>query len=246
MIGRFLGLVLAASVAACAPAPAIITSNPPPQGRADTAPRIARSPAAAQASFSRAVARVEPVAESYCRERNPDFPARGCDFRFVITDDPRLGENAFQTLEETGRPRVTFTLALLRSLQNDDEVAFILGHEAGHQIARHIYQSSANQQIGALLLGGLLSATGQVSDASVQTAANIGGFLGGRAFSKDYELEADMLAVRIAARAGYDPVKGAAPFTRSETGSSAFLSTHPPSSQRYRTILAEAQRIGAR
>ena len=203
-----------------------------------------RTTGAARASFDRAVARIEPVAEQSCRQSNPSFPRTGCDFQFRISTDPKLGENAFQSIDRQGRPNITFTLALLQELQNDDEVAFILGHEAGHQIARHIYQTSANQQVGALLLAGLLASTGQASDASLQEAANLGAYLGNRAFSKDFELEADTLAVRISARAGYNPVKGAQPFTRGETGSAALFSTHPPSAQRYQNVLREARKLG--
>ena len=243
-----LTLFVAGVLSGCATStPVIITTDIPPGATPvpqPQQPQSVRSNSSAQAAFSRAVSRVEPVAESYCREQNPQFPRRGCDFQFRISTDPRLGENAFQTIEDNGQPRVTFTMALLQKMNNEDEIAFILGHEAGHQIAQHIYQTAANQQIGALLVAGLLASSGQATDASLQQAANIGAFLGNRAFSKEYELEADVLAVRISARAGYNPVKGAQPFVRQETGSAALLSTHPPSAQRYQTIRREAAKLG--
>ena len=55
------------------------------------APVVSRSSSAATASFRRAVRRIEPVAERLCQRRNPDFGVRGCDYRFGISNDPRLG-----------------------------------------------------------------------------------------------------------------------------------------------------------
>jgi Zn-dependent protease with chaperone function len=241
--------LIAALLAGCATStPVIITTDVPPGATPipspQQQPQASRSGSSAQAAFSRAVSRVEPVAERYCRQSNPQYPPQGCNFDFRISTDPRLGENAFQTIERNGQPRVTFTMALLKKMQNDDEIAFILGHEAGHQIAQHIYQTAANQQIGALLVAGLLASSGQATDASLQQAANVGAYLGNRAFSKEYELEADVLAVRISAQAGYNPVKGAQPFMREETGSGALLASHPPSAQRYQTIRREAAKLG--
>lgn len=240
MIFRICLLLFISGCTAVPPERVIILDDQPVQA----APAADRSAAAARASFDRSVSRIGPVAQQYCRQANPGFPVAGCDFRFAISTDPKLGENAFQSIDRGGRPNITFTLALLQDLQNDDEVAFILGHETGHQIARHLYQTSANQQVGALLLAGLLASTGQASDASIQQAADLGAYLGNRAYSKNYELEADTLAVRITSAAGYNPVKGAQPFTRGETGSSALFSTHPPSAQRYQNVLREAQRQG--
>ena len=239
-------LLLTLLVAGCTQAPServVITDN---RTQTVATPSADRNAAAARASFSRSVARIEPIAEQSCRQANPSYPRIACDFKFIISTDRKLGENAFQSIDRQGRPNITFTLALLQDLKNDDEVAFILGHEAGHQIAHHIVQTSSNQQVGALLLAGLLASTGQASDASIQEAANLGAYLGNRAFSKEFELEADVMAVGISARAGYDPVKGAQPFTRGETGSAALFSTHPPSAQRYQNVLSEARKQGLR
>ena len=43
---------------------------------------------------------------------------------------------------------------------------------------------------------------------------DLGASLGGRAYSQSYELEADTLGAYIAARAGYDPERGARIFAR--------------------------------
>ena len=212
-------------------------SGPPPE--------FVRSGDNAVAAYRRTVARIEPVAQTLCRRENPDFRPIACDFDFGVTNDPSLGVNAFQTIGRNGQPRVTFTLALLRTLTNDDEIAFILGHETAHQIARHIEKSSAQQQLGAVLLGGLVAATGNATTADVNQAADFGAAIGRRVYSKRFELEADVIATFITMQSGYDPIAGAAPFTRIETGSSGFLATHPPSRQRLQTVQNTAARIEA-
>lgn len=203
-------------------------------------PVATRSDASATASYRRALARIAPVAERICRERNPEFGVRGCDFVFELSRDPRYGANAFQTIRRDGRPLVVFTVPLLRILQNDDEVAFVLAHETAHQIRGHVLRATAQQRLGATLLGTLASLSGNATEGSVRAAANVGAQLGRRAYSKKFEFEADATAVRITRAAGYDPIKGAAPFARMETGSAAFLATHPPSAERLARIRARA------
>lgn len=222
----------------------VILVDAPPDVQAGSF-RGMRSVSEAEASFYRARTQIEPVAENFCAQQNPDFPPIACDFTFNLVDDPRLGPNAYQTVNRNGQPQVVFTLALLRQLDNDDEVAFILGHEASHQIARHILKTAAQERIGAALLGGLVAASGNATSASVDRAAGLGALIGSRAYSKRFELEADVLATYIVDAAGYDPIVGAAPFTRIETGSSAFLATHPPSADRLGLVREVAAQIAS-
>jgi len=70
----------------------------------------------------------------------------------------------------------------------------------------------------------------------VKDAQKIGSAFAARAYSKEYELEADVLGAYIAEAAGYDPVRGARSFARFGGGSNSFLSTHPPSGNRIATV----------
>jgi hypothetical protein len=42
---------------------------------------------------------VEPVAEALCRVETPD---QNCDFAILVDRDPRVGANAFQTVDRRG------------------------------------------------------------------------------------------------------------------------------------------------
>lgn len=182
--------------------------------------------------FKAVVARVEPVAEALCR-RQGEVP--NCDFRIAVDTRPGLPANAFQTLDETGRPVLAFTLALIADVRNADELAFVMSHEAAHHLAGHLPRQQQNAMTGAILLGGLASLSGADS-AAIERAVDLGASVGARRYSKDYELEADAIGTVIAHEAGFDPVRGAAYFTQIADPGERFLGTHPPNAQRIETV----------
>ncbi len=245
MTALFLRIIAAAAALVGLSACETEYAVPEVRGQAPIAavPVVARSETDALLAFRRVVARVEPVAEATCRQENPRAGAGYCAFTIAV--DQRAGQppNAFQSLDAAGRPVITFTLPLLQQAQSDDEIAFILGHEAGHQIANHIGKSTATATLGGLVLGGLVAASGGTQQ-SITDAANIGGAVGSRAYSQDFELEADVLGAYIADRAGYDPRRGAQSFARFG-GGGGFLATHPPSGRRLATVMAVADSIAA-
>jgi len=190
-------------------------------------------------NFISVVETVGPVAMQECRARTVDV---NCEFIIAVDDRREMPPNAFQTLDPSGRPVVGFTIALIAEARNVDELAFILGHEAAHHIAGHIPRAQQSATGGAILAG-VLAIAGGADAAGVREAQNIGASLGARRFSKDFELEADALGTIIAARAGYDPVRGAEYFTRSPDPGNRFLGTHPPNAQRIATVRRVAQEL---
>ncbi|WP_354668126.1 M48 family metallopeptidase [Pacificibacter marinus] len=183
-------------------------------------------------SFAAIVRHVEPIAESECRARTQ---GANCDFKVVVDSNASAPANAFQSVDATGRPVLTFTVALLADLQNSDELAFILGHEAAHHIRGHLDRTQESAAIGGLL-GGVLAAAVGADAATVETVQNLGATVGARRYSKSYELEADQLGTVIAYRAGYNPIRGAAFFTRIADPGDEFLGSHPPNDQRIETV----------
>lgn len=224
--GRALALwAVAVVLGACgatspAPSPSPASQQPP-----------ARATQANIAAYEAVTARVEPVAESVCRSFHADKPPLFCDFHITLINDPSQPPNAYQTVDKNGRPILAFNINMIKSIRNDDEIAFILGHEAGHQIATHLIQTRQNATIGGILGGILVAAAG----GDAQAGVNLGTDLGVRTYSKSFELEADVIGTHIAARAGYDPASGAKVFERTG-GGGGFLSTHPPSPERIETV----------
>ena len=196
------------------------------------------SEASAKANFAAVVRTVEPVAEQECRRRAPRL---NCDFRIMVDDRPGVPANAFQTVDGAGRPILVFTVPLLREARNRDEVAFVMAHEAAHHIAGHLQRTRTTATLGALAGGALATALGGGDPAAIEAAQRIGATVGARSFSKEQELEADALGTIIAARAGYDPLKGGQLFFRIPDPGDRFLGSHPANADRLRTV----QRVAA-
>ncbi|MFC6637130.1 M48 family metalloprotease [Sulfitobacter sp. JBTF-M27] len=218
--------VAMATLTACDVAPVGQTPSAPATPASASTPTLSASQAAR--SFVRVVRTVEPVAERECRARTQGV---NCDFHIVVDDRPGQPANAFQTIDRQGRPVVAFTLALIGDARNEDELAFVLGHETAHHIAGHIERQQQNAVAGAVIFSGLATLAGGGSEA-VRTAQRLGAEVGARSYSKDFELEADALGTIITARAGFNPLRGAEFFTRIPDPGDKFLGTHPPNASR--------------
>jgi len=191
--------------------------------------------------FLEVVTRVEPVAEAECAQRNP---GANCDFRILVDDRPGMPPNAFQTLDDNGRPILAFTVALIAQVQNADELALVMSHEASHHIAGHLARQDEYASLGAEVFGQIASQRAGATAESVRQAQLIGAQVAARSYSKEFELEADRLGTRVAARAGFDPVNGARFFLRLPDPGNRFRGTHPSNEERMAVIQAAAAEMG--
>ena len=220
------------ALTACVEPATMPPQAPPREATPDPVVAEGRRGSVTVQDFASVVARVEPVAENVCRTQTR---GANCDFLIVVDRNPRAPANAFQSLDKTGRPVLTFTVALIADVYNEDELAFILGHEAAHHIEGHLARAQESAQMGGLL-GAVIGVAIGADATTVQDATRLGAFVGARRFSKDHELEADRLGTVISYRAGYNPVKGAAYFTRIPDPGDSFLGSHPPNAQRIETV----------
>lgn len=142
----------------------------------------------------------------------------------------------------------------LVGLMNDEaELASVLGHEAGHIAARHSSERQRTgilSQLGALLVG-VVTGSGQLAQLAGQVSQGI--FL---KYSRSQEYEADDLGVRYIAAAGYDPLASAsflnslglatsletrAAGRNDERATPSWARTHPLSADRVRRATQKAQ-----
>lgn len=139
---------------------------------------------------------------------------------------------------------ITLNTALLHDLKlNDDELAFVIGHEMAHAIRRH----GRDQARKNLLLGFGTALTSWLFGRRIADCTWLLGHLACLRMSRADEKEADLVGMRIAAGAGFDPraamtflQRAAAVGTRTPLD---WLSTHPLKQDRLRHIrhnLAEA------
>ncbi|MBU2963736.1 M48 family metallopeptidase [Citreicella sp. C3M06] len=228
---RFLPLLFLA-LAACGAVPIATT----PTGSAPSTLAEQRAERATR-QFIDVATTVEPVVEDECRRSTRGL---NCDFLIVVDDRPAAEANAFQTLDDYGRPILAFNLAMIASVQNPDELAFVMSHESAHHILGHLARVEEDAAVGAIIFSGLAAMSG-ADDAAVRTAEEFGASVGARTFSKEYELQADQLGTILAIKAGYDPLKGAAFFTRIPDPGDRFLGSHPPNAARIEIVRRTAE-----
>ena len=224
-----------AAVAACLTLAACATPDPvvPHGGPAD---------AQAQAlNFVEVARRVEPVAEAECLRMNP---GANCDFRIVVDDRPMMPPNAYQTLDSAGRPVLAFTASLIAIVRNEDELAFVMSHEASHHIGGHLARMDRNASMGAAAFGRIARETAGATPDQIREAEMLGAQVGARSYSKEFELEADRLGTKVAAQAGFDPLLGAEFFRRLPDPGNRLMGTHPSNAERMATVRAAAVEFG--
>lgn len=117
-------------------------------------------------------------------------------YRVTVLDSPVV--NAFAL----PGGYVYVTRGLLTLVNDEAELAGVLGHEIGHVIARHGAQRQT-AAFGASVIGAVLGAV--VGNSAVSQAVGLGGQGFIASYSRDQEYQADMLGVRYLAAAGYDP-----------------------------------------
>ena len=100
--------------------------------------------------------------------------------------------------------KIAVFTGLLNGLQlSDDETAMVVGHEMAHALREHARSRIAKSEgTGTLLsLGAQLLGLGQLGN----VAANIGTQLLTLRFSRQDEIDADLVGLELAARAGFNP-----------------------------------------
>jgi predicted Zn-dependent protease len=159
------------------------------------------------------------------------------DYYFSIVNSPV--PNAFAT----PGGYVFLSIGLLRMVQNEAQLAGVLGHEIAHITHKHalgtIQRSKSLQGIGALTMSIMENDPAQFNQLIDQVSDLI--FTNG--LDKDLEYESDRLGVEYAVRAGYYP-SGLKDFLKilgnsQELQRSAILNTHPSARQRYRLLVKE-------
>lgn len=145
---------------------------------------------------------------------------------------------------------IAVTRGILLSMENEAELAALLGHELGHVNARHSAARMTKSQLSQIVVSGLTAAAGAVDKRYESMAAGLGGIGAGALlarYSRNNERQADELGMEYMVGSGYAPqgMVGLMDILRSmshgkPSAIELMFSTHPMSDERYQTAVSRA------
>jgi predicted Zn-dependent protease len=173
----------------------------------------------------------------------PASGLQGLDWEFVVFE----GEEKNAWVLPNGK--VGFYKGLIDFVENDDQIAAVLGHEVGHVAARHAALRAGQQtatavglQVGGAVVGSTANLSSQALE-MVMAAAGAGAQVGILLpFSRNNELEADKLGVDYMNTARYDVRQAVRLWERMGQASTQrpteWMSTHPNPETRIQELRA--------
>jgi len=178
------------------------------------------------------------------------LPPQPYKFRFYL-----IKEDAYNAFAGPGGV-IFVNSGLLAAMENPDELAGILAHEITHVLSRHISDRiNRSKQIGIATLAGLVAAIalGVAGEGSVASAMVMGSMAAGQsmalAYSREDEMQADQLGLKILIKAGYHPAGLVSMMKKIRQRQwydtnqvPTFLRTHPASEARMGDISAWIER----
>jgi predicted Zn-dependent protease len=153
----------------------------------------------------------------------------GYSFWFVVVVHNRAQASAFPS------GVVVIHTGLLRLVENEAQLAFVIAHEIAHVTQEHAWREYLYHRRKLLFLRWSTAGLGYVVESAIR-----------RGYQRDLEEQADRLALWYMTRAGYDPREGLRLLRRLEEnqeGLSALLwDTHRSYGRRRKTLMGELAR----
>lgn len=159
----------------------------------------------------------------------------GQNWEVVVFEDKTL--NAFALPGS----KIGVHTGMMKLVDNQDQLAAVLGHEVGHVLARHSNERASQETL-------VQQGMGLIQQTSLGQNALTIGLLGLGAqygilmpYSRTHESEADMIGVDLMAKAGFNPEQSVLLWQKMEQASQGnqpaeFLSTHPAHATRIQQL----------
>ncbi len=175
--------------------------------------------------------------------------AAGRTFECEVMEDEDTGEfNAWAS----SNGKLGITPKMLESLKNDDQLAFVLGHEMTHVTAKHHKGQLKRNILGAIAGLVLAKAVGVKDSDDVELGVQVGAGIVGGKYSRKNEYRADSGGVGLVTKAGYKPEAGIEVLemlqARSGNGMAkvpviGWLASHPDTGNRVKKLKEEIAKI---
>ncbi|MDD2865228.1 MAG: M48 family metallopeptidase [Methylococcales bacterium] len=150
----------------------------------------------------------------------------GQNWEVVVFEDKTL--NAFAL----PGAKIGVHTGMMELVDNQDQLAAVLGHEVGHVIARHSNERASQQTLTEQALG-MIGQTEYGQNPLIMAGLGLGAQYGVlMPYSRTHESEADLIGVDLMAKAGFNPQQSVNLWQKMAQASqgnqpSEFLSTHP-------------------
>jgi predicted Zn-dependent protease len=189
--------------------------------------------------LERQAAKVKNAGMKLCSYMGMDM--QECTYSTSLTVEDEKNLNAYADGEA-----IFITPMMMRFAKDNDHLGVILSHEYAHNIMGHVTAKKRNAMAG-FALGALVDIVAGTQGISTQgMGSQLGMGAGIRAFSPEFEREADYVGLYVAALAGYDIAK-APELWRAMTSidpKGAFLTgSHPSNPERYVLLEQTKQEI---
>jgi len=173
------------------------------------------------------------------------FSERADDWRWEVN---LIGSNQVNAFVMPGGKIAFFTGIIDRLRLTDDEIAMVMGHEMAHALLEHGREREGQARVAqALTIGASLFS-------QFLGYGDLGGALASGAsqltllrFNRGDEIEADLVGMDIAARAGFDPRAAIVLWQKMSRATQGqppqFLSTHPAHANRIDTLKAALPKV---
>lgn len=161
------------------------------------------------------------------------------DIRFVVIK--KKDANAYANMQDV----ITVYTGLLKYVETEDELAYVLGHEMGHISKSHVKKSVARSVIIATagVTGSVLSIMGAVNNSekmSKSGAIIVGGALAGKftdtQLSKGQETKSDLASIDYLVNAGYNPLASISIMNKISGNYFDLFSDHPSGTKRIKRM----------
>jgi predicted Zn-dependent protease len=161
-------------------------------------------------------------------------------FEFHVLADP-------QTVNAFALPggQIFITVGLLKRLENEHQIAGVLGHEIGHVVNRHSAEHMAKQSMWQ----GIVQGVSMGSDMSGAQIASVVANMMNMKYGRNDELESDRYGLHYMKDSGYEPshmirvMEILNEASGGKSGQSDFNSSHPSSENRIIEIKKELEKM---
>lgn len=159
--------------------------------------------------------------------------------QFVVSDDKDA--NAYANVKDI----ITVNIGLLKYVENEDELAYVIGHEMGHVTKTHVKKGIARNAVIATtaIAGTTLTVLGVAGNSSkmaksgaIVTGSAVAGKIVDKTWSRGEETKADLASVDYLVNAGYNPLASISLMNKISGNYFDIFSDHPSGGKRIKKI----------